>query len=180
MPRKTAAVSAHVLCAPYNHTRLVPRKTAAVSAHVLCAPYSHTRLVPRKTAAVSAHVLCAPYNHAPAYTVTSFVATCVGCTRMYLAVTCHLHSWQNDQDRLPATAVTRGWNGYRNNSQHRKLTKILSPFLPGLEPSTFRSLVRRSIPLSYPRSLLYVCSACMVPTLAIMSRVTYFIPRASK
>ena len=39
-----------------------------------------------------------------------------------LAVTGHLHFWQNDQDLLCATAVTRGWNGYRNDSQHRKLT----------------------------------------------------------
>ena len=41
----------------------------------------------------------------------------------------------------------RGWNGYRNMSQHRKLTtekKILPPFLPWLEPGTFRSRVRRS------------------------------------
>ena len=35
-----------------------------------------------------------------------------------LAVTCHLHFWQNDRDLLRATAVTRGWNGYRNKSQH--------------------------------------------------------------
>ena len=26
-----------------------------------------------------------------------------------LAVTCHLHFWQNDRDLLSATAVTRGW-----------------------------------------------------------------------
>ena len=39
-----------------------------------------------------------------------------------LAVTCHLHFWQNDRDFLRATAVTRGWNGYRNKSQHRKST----------------------------------------------------------
>ena len=37
-----------------------------------------------------------------------------------LAVTCHLHFWQNDRDFLRATVVTRGWNGYRNKSQHRK------------------------------------------------------------
>ena len=30
-----------------------------------------------------------------------------------LAVTRHLHFWQNDRDLLRATAVTRGWNGYR-------------------------------------------------------------------
>ena len=34
-----------------------------------------------------------------------------------LAVTCHLHFWQNDRDFLRATVVTRGWNGYRNKSQ---------------------------------------------------------------
>ena len=39
-----------------------------------------------------------------------------------LAVTCHLHFWQNDRDLLRATAVTREWKGYRNKSQHRKHT----------------------------------------------------------
>ena len=33
-------------------------------------------------------------------------------------VTCRLQIWQNDLD---ATAVIQGRNGYRNNSQHRKL-----------------------------------------------------------
>ena len=41
---------------------------------------------------------------------------------LFLAVTCHLHFRQNDRDLSRATAVTRGWNGYRNKSQHRKLT----------------------------------------------------------
>ena len=41
---------------------------------------------------------------------------------MCLAVTCYLHFWQNDQDLLCATVVTRGWNECQNNSQHRKLT----------------------------------------------------------
>ena len=43
--------------------------------------------------------------------------------------------------------VTRGWNGYRNKSQHRKSTlekKILPPFQQGFEPATFQSRVRRS------------------------------------
>ena len=64
-----------------------------------------------------------------------------------LAVTCHLHFWQNDRDFLRATVVTRGWNGYRNKSQHRKPTlekKILPPFQQGFEPATFQSRVRRS------------------------------------
>ena len=64
-----------------------------------------------------------------------------------LAVTCHLHFWQNDRDLLRATVVTRGWNGYRNKSQHRKSTlekKILPPFQQRFEPATFQSRVRRS------------------------------------
>ena len=36
-----------------------------------------------------------------------------------LAVTCHLHFWQNDRDLLRDTAVTRGWNGYRNESAQK-------------------------------------------------------------
>ena len=53
-----------------------------------------------------------------------------------LAVTCHLHFWQNDRDFLHATVVTREWNGYRNKSQHRKSTlekKILPPFQQGFD-----------------------------------------------
>ena len=64
-----------------------------------------------------------------------------------LAVTCHLHFWQNDRDFLRATVVTRGWNGYQNKSQHRKSTlekKILPPFQQGFEPTTFQSRVRCS------------------------------------
>ena len=64
-----------------------------------------------------------------------------------LAVTWHLHFWQNDRDFLRATVVTRGWNGYWNKSQHRKSTlekKILPPFQQGFEPATFQSRVRHS------------------------------------
>ena len=74
-----------------------------------------------------------------------------------LVVTCHLHFWQNDRDLLRATVVTRGWNGYRNKSQHRKSTlekKILPPFQQGFELATFQSRVRRSnhwaIPAPFP------------------------------
>ena len=54
---------------------------------------------------------------------------------VYLAVTCHLHFWQKDQDLFIATgstAVKRGSNRYQNKSQHKKLTiekKILQLFL---------------------------------------------------
>ena len=54
---------------------------------------------------------------------------------------------RNDSDYLGATAVRRGWNGHRNESQHSQLTmekKYLPPVLPGHEPETFRLGVRLS------------------------------------
>ena len=76
--------------------------------------WCHMKLLP------SRRVLCTPYNHAPCHFMQlSHIRKVHAC----LAVTCHLHYWQNDQGLLRATAVTRGWNGYRNKSQHRKLTR---------------------------------------------------------
>ena len=100
-------------------------------------------LVPYETTAVSAQVLCTPYNHAPYRFMQSHISKEYAC----LAVTCHLHFWQNDRDLLRATAVTRRWNGHRNKSQHRKSTlenTILPPFHQGFEPATFQSRIRRS------------------------------------
>ena len=99
-------------------------------------------LVLHETAAVSAQVLCTPYNHAPCHFMQSHIRKVYAC----LAVTCHLHFWQNDWDLSCATVVTWGWNGYRKKSQHRKSTlekKILPP-LQGFEPATFQSRVWRS------------------------------------
>ena len=62
-------------------------------------------LVPHETVAVLAQVLCSPYNHAPCHFMQSHMHKVYEC----LAVTCHLHFWQNDQDLLHATAVTWGW-----------------------------------------------------------------------
>ena len=75
-------------------------------------------LVPQETAAISAQVLWTPYNHAPCHFMQSHIRKVYVC----LVVTCHLRFWQNDWGLLCATAVTWGWNGYRNKSQHRKLT----------------------------------------------------------
>ena len=103
-------------------------------------------LVPHETAAISAQLLCTPYNHAPCHFMQSHIRKVYAC----LAVTCHLHFWQNDQDLLHASVVTQGWNGYWNKSQCRKSTldkKILPPLLQGFEPATFhyfQSQVRRS------------------------------------
>ena len=78
-------------------------------------------LVPQESAAresQSQRILCTPYNHAPCHFMQSHICKVYAC----LAVTCHLRFWQNDRGLLRATAVTRGWNGYQNKSQHRKLT----------------------------------------------------------
>ena len=106
--------------------------------------WCHMKLLP------SLRVLCTPYNHAPCHFMQSHIRK----VHAYLAVTCHLHLWQNDRDLLSATAVTQGgweWGGgrggHRSKSQHRKLTlekKILPPLQQGFEPATFQSRVRRS------------------------------------
>ena len=44
-----------------------------------------------------------------------------------LAVTCHLHFWQNDRGLLRATAVTRGWNGYRSDPEASQCATIIGP-----------------------------------------------------
>ena len=58
-------------------------------------------LVPRETAAISAQVVCTPYNHTPCHFMQSYIRKVYVC----LAVTYHLHFWQNDRDLLRATAV---------------------------------------------------------------------------
>ena len=106
-----------------------------------------TRLVPREAAAVSARSV---------YTIQTYMVSChfmqSHMRKLYacLPVTCHLHFWPNDRDLLRATAVTRGWNGYWNKSQHSKLTldkKLLPPLLPVFKPEIF------FLPLSYPWAL---------------------------
>ena len=95
-------------------------------------------LVSHETAAVSAQILCTPYNHAPSHFMQSHICKVHAC----LAVSCHLHFWQNDQDLLCATAITGGWNGYQNKCWHRKLIlekKILPQLQQGFEPATFQS-----------------------------------------
>ena len=63
-------------------------------------------LVPHETAAALAQVLCILDNHAPCHFMQSHIRMVYAC----LAVTCHLHFWQNDRALLRVTVVTRGWN----------------------------------------------------------------------
>ena len=110
--------------------------------------------VPRETAALSAQALCTPFNHAPCS-----VTPCKETTRrvhVCLAVTCHLHFWQNDRHLSRTTAITRGWNGYRNKSQHGKLTlekKIHPSLCRDSNPRPFDH-ERGALRLSYPRSII--------------------------
>ena len=132
-------------------------------------------LVPHETAAVSAQDLCTPYNHAPCHFMQNHMRKVYAC----LAVTCHLHFWQNDPGLLRASAVTQGWNGYQNKSQHRKLTmekKILPPLLQGFEPATFWSWVRCSNHWAIPPPLYtspIVSQSCHVPVPLCPSPILY-------
>ena len=83
-------------------------------------------------------------HHTTMHLSRHFMQSHIPRVHVCLAVTCHLHFWQNDRDLLRATAVTRGWNRYWNKSQLRKLTlekKILPPLLRGSELATFQSRV---------------------------------------
>ena len=99
----------------------------------------HGCMVPGETAAVSARSV---HTVQPCTMSRRFMQSHIRKVHACLAATCHLRFWQNDRDFLRAAAVRRGWNGYRNKSQHRKLTmenKNIPPLLSGLEPATFRS-----------------------------------------
>ena len=102
-------------------------------------------------------------HHTTMLHVTSCKATALGAC----VFSCNMPPalLANDRDLAGATAVTRGWNGYRNKSQPRKLTlekKILPPLLPGHEPETFRSRVRRSNHWAIPAPDLPSFSLCVV------------------
>ena len=70
-----------------------------ISTEVVCLQHwhgwCHMKLPP------SRHILCTPYNHVPCHFMQSHVRQ----VHVYLAVTCHLHFWQNDRGLLRATAV---------------------------------------------------------------------------
>ena len=144
---------------------LLSRVFVSNSTVVLTVLFGCNWLVPPETAATSVHVPCAPYNHALVYRVTSLKATYVGCVCAQLQpATCTFGgmTWIffiRATFHYALRAITRGRNGYRNRTQHRKLTlekKYLPLLLPrGLEPEPFRSVTSPAFYnhwLSYPRS----------------------------
>ena len=99
--------------------------------------WCHMKLLPSQC------VLCTPDNQASCHFMQSHICKVYVC----LAVTCHLHFWQNGRGLLRANAAKWEWNGYWNKSQHRKLTqekKILPPLQQGFKLATFQSQVWRS------------------------------------
>ena len=58
-------------------------------------------------------------------------------------IICHLHFWQNDKDLLLATAVTRGWKWYQNQTQHRKVT-LDKKIHPNLDLSKHTKKVKKN------------------------------------
>ena len=80
-----------------------------------------TWLVPCETAVISARSVCTPQ---PCTMSHHFMQSHIRWVHACLAVTCHLHFWQNDCDLLPVTVVTWEWEGYWNKNQHRKLTPV--------------------------------------------------------
>ena len=96
------------------------------------------------------HVKCCRFGAGSVYTIQPctrlqchFIQSHIGRVYVCLAVTCHLHFWQNDWDLLCVTVVTRGWNGYwRVSTESWPWRKKM--LLPGLEPETFWSQVRHS------------------------------------
>ena len=140
VPRETAAVSARSVYTLSRHfVQRYIRKVYACLAVSARSVYTLSRhFVQRYIRKVYA---CLAVSARSVYTLSRhFVQRYIRKVYACLAVTCHLYLWQNDRNLLRATAVTRGWNGYRNKSGHRKLTlekKILPQLLPGLEPATF-------------------------------------------
>ena len=93
-----------------------------------------------------------------------FIRSDVRRTYACLAVTCHLHFCQNDKDVLRATVVTRGWNGYRNKSQHRKPTIEKKIHLPFCRDSNWGTTTVTRMTLENALSL-WMCASGAVNTL---------------
>ena len=73
--------------------------------------WCHMKLLP------SRRVLCTPNNHAPCHFMQSHIREVYAC----LAVTCHLHFWQNDQGLLVLLSELHSpehWNQTNHHAFH--------------------------------------------------------------
>ena len=116
-----------------------------------------------------------------------FIQSHIGRVYVCLAVTCHLHFWQNDFDLLRTTADTCACNGYQSKSQHRKLTwrrnfsccscwdSNLRPFdyessalTTGLSPLP-RHMIWENASSEVTLTVLWKCKQWIVPIVLVMS-----------
>ena len=93
-----------------------PQKWCTCGVIWLLRGWCHVKLLP------SRRTFCVHYTTRHQFTVSLHSkplrqGECVFSCNLH----CRLHVWHNDQDLLHATAVTRGWNGYQNKSQNRKV-----------------------------------------------------------
>ena len=112
-------------------------KQLTIAYFLMCAQVVYLQhYLPHETAATRTHSV---YTIQPCTSLQRhFMQSHIHRVHVCLAVTCHLHFWRNDQDLLCATAVTQGWNGYRCESQHWKLTLEMKILPPELKPMTFQ------------------------------------------
>ena len=134
-------------CILLQHVLEYPRKWCAYSTVWLL---QHRCQVP-----IFVHISCIPYKHAPVY--SHFIKTYICSVYVCLAVTCHQHFGQNDQDLLHAAAVIQGgidikvrvstasWPQRRKFTHHTCRDSNLQPF--NRESS--------ALPLSYPCSTFF-------------------------
>ena len=116
--------------------------------------WCHMKLQP------SRRVLCTPYNHVSCHFMRSHIRRVYVC----LAVTSHLHFWQNGGDLLRATAVTRGQNAYRNKSTESRPWRKKYPAAPA--GTRTHDLSHESGALTtglFPLRMVYNCNLSLKP-----------------
>ena len=92
---------------------------------------------------LSSQRVCSVYTIQPCTMPCHFIQSHICMVHACLAVTRHLHFWQNDRDFLRANAVV--WNGYRNESAQKVdpvEEKLSRRSCRDSKPATCRSRVR--------------------------------------
>ena len=99
---------------------------------------------------LSQRIMCTPYNYTPCQS-----HICRVLQHVCLAVTCHLHFWQNDQ-ALSCYCNTMGDTEIRVSTESWPGDENFLPLLPRPKPATFRSWVQHSDHWAIPAP--HICS----------------------
>ena len=93
-------------------------------------------------------------HHATMHQFTvSFIWSCICKIHVCLALTCHLHFWQNDWDLLHATEVTQSGTDTEISQLERRKSSCLSCWDSNPRPFDHESV---TLPLSHPSSPIWV------------------------